>query len=76
MRTTINIDDDVLAAARALADQEGRALGTVVSELIRRGLEPRTTYRVDEGAFPTFEVSDAAPPISLDTVRRALEDND
>lgn len=38
MRTTLNIDDDVLFAARELAQREGKTAGQVVSELARRGL--------------------------------------
>mgnify|MGYP006273302559 FL=1 len=38
MRTTVAIDDDVLAAARALADRQQRSLGDVISDLARRGL--------------------------------------
>lgn len=37
MRTTLDIDDAVLAAARSLAAREGITLGAAVSELARRG---------------------------------------
>lgn len=38
MRTTLSIDDDVLAAARERARREGRPLGDVISHLARRAL--------------------------------------
>ena len=38
MRTTLDIDDDVLAAAKALARRERRSAGAVISELARRAL--------------------------------------
>jgi hypothetical protein len=38
MKTTLNIDDDVLEAARELAQREGRTAGQVLSALARRGL--------------------------------------
>jgi hypothetical protein len=38
MRTTLAIDDDILAAARHLALRERKPLGEIVSELARRGL--------------------------------------
>jgi hypothetical protein len=38
MRTTLDVDDRVLRAARALADQTGMSLGRAVSELALRGL--------------------------------------
>jgi hypothetical protein len=38
MRTTIDIDDDVLAATKDLAKAEGRSMGAVISDLARRAL--------------------------------------
>ncbi len=38
MRTTLAIDDDVLAAAKHLAQRQGRSTGEVVSSLARHGL--------------------------------------
>jgi hypothetical protein len=43
MRTTLAIDDDVLAAARAIARQKNRTVGEIVSELARAALRPRAT---------------------------------
>ena len=38
MRTTLDIDEDVLLRAKERARREGRAIGAVMSELARRGL--------------------------------------
>ena len=38
MRTTLDLDDDVLAAAKAIARRERRTAGEVVSDLARRSL--------------------------------------
>ncbi len=38
MRTTLNIDDDVLRAARELARREKKTAGQVISELARQAL--------------------------------------
>lgn len=40
MRTTLDIDDDVLIAAKELAAAQGSTAGKVLSELARRGLTP------------------------------------
>jgi hypothetical protein len=40
MRTTIVIDDDVLAAAKAIARQKNQTIGQVVSALARNSLHP------------------------------------
>lgn len=38
VRTTLDIDADVLQAAKELAERQGRTAGQVLSELARRGL--------------------------------------
>jgi hypothetical protein len=38
MRTTLDIDDDILQAAKELARVEKKTAGQVISELARRGL--------------------------------------
>lgn len=38
MRTTVAIDDDVLAAVRERARREGRSIGEVLSDLARQSL--------------------------------------
>lgn len=49
MRTTLNIDDDVLQAAKEIAANRGLSAGEVLSELARKALEPRSTPRVRNG---------------------------
>ncbi len=74
MRTTINLDDDVLRVARTLARERGDSLGAVLSDLARRGLRPlaQTAY---EGDFPVFKVREDAPPLTPDIVEGALADD-
>ena len=73
MRTTLNLDEDVMEAARALADSEGRPLGQIVSELARRGLAPRETRFGDEEGFPVFNVDQGAPAITGEMIDAALD---
>lgn len=40
MRTTLDVDDDVLAAVKSLADSRRTTAGKVISELARKALEP------------------------------------
>lgn len=75
MRTTLSIDDDVLEAARAIADQTRRSLGEVVSDLARRGLKPRPEAR-SRGALPSFTVSEKARLFTPEAVRRDLDDDE
>lgn len=72
MRTTVRIDDDVLQAAKSIAASHGRSLGEVLSELARRGLQPRPTAR--SGIVPVFDVDPNGPRITPEMVREALDD--
>lgn len=73
MRTTLDIDDDVVAAARELASAERRSLGSVISELARRGLTPA---KLDtDGDVPVIRVPAGAPPITPEMVLRALDED-
>jgi hypothetical protein len=73
VRTTLEIDDDVVAAARELAAGERRSLGSVISELARRGLTP-TRVEADDG-LPVIRVPPGTPPITAEMVRRALDED-
>lgn len=56
MRTTLQLDDDVLAAARTLARQQRLSLGAVISKLARQGL--RTPVQGSPGLeVPSLEAS-------------------
>jgi len=72
VRTTLNIDEDVVAAARELAAGERRSLGAVISELARRGLTP-ARVEVDDG-LPVIRVPAGMPPITPEMVRRSLDE--
>ena len=56
VRTTISIDEDVLQAARVLATAQRRSLGSVISDLARRGLAPRLERIGSEGGLPVFKI--------------------
>lgn len=69
MRTTLDIDEDVLRAAKSIARAQESSLGRVVSELARKGLAPGAS--ASNRGFPVFRVAPNAPPITEDMVRRA-----
>jgi hypothetical protein len=73
MRTTLEIDDDVMAAVRAVARATGRPLGRVVSELARAGLLRRDVTEPDDD-FPTVAVGPEASPITPEMVAAALDE--
>src|SRR5262245_44827097 len=53
MRTTLNLDDDLLHVAKQLAQQRGLSTGQVVSELVRQALEPKRPPKIRNGV-PLF----------------------
>ena len=44
MRTTLDIDDDVLAAAKELARRQRKTVGKLASELMREALRNRAMH--------------------------------
>jgi hypothetical protein len=48
MRTTLNLDDDVLIAAQELARRQNKTAGQLVSELVRQALQARTAGQATE----------------------------
>ena len=56
MRTTVNLDEDVLDLAKQLAAKRGLTAGQVISDLVRQALSagPKKAGRVRNGV-PLFE---------------------
>ena len=74
MRTTLDLHDDVLAAAKDLADARRTTLGEIVSELIRRALEPRRSPAVRNGVPLLPRRPSGAPRPSLTLVNRLRDE--
>ena len=73
MRTTLDVDDDALAGARAVAAERGVSVGAALSELARRSLRARRV--AIEGSIPRFTVDPGSPPITTEMVLAANEDS-
>ena len=74
VRTTLTIDDDVLAAAKAIAERQHKSLGEVISELSRRALHPAAKPRAVRNGVPLLPVSKASVPVTADLVNQLRED--
>jgi hypothetical protein len=73
MRTTLNLDDDVLQTLKEYAETRSLALGRAASDLVRRGLAAPVATRVVNG-FHVVTLPSKSPSIGDDHVRRLLED--
>ena len=77
MRTTLNIDDDVLEYAKSVAGGRQISIGQALSELARKGISAPVEMKKDPlSGFWTFEVPADAPKFGLEEVHRALEQDD
>lgn len=67
MRTTLDIADDVLAAAKAIGKEQGKTAGLVVSELARAGL--RKPVRVtSRNGVPVLAGREGGTPVTLEII--------
>ena len=56
MRTTLTIDDDVLSAAREMAEIENKSVGEVISTLARSSLSPEGSKLKTRNGVPLLKV--------------------
>ena len=76
MRTTLSIDSDILRAAKQLATAQSKSLGSVISDLARKGLKGPERKVGTRNGFPLFPVSDNAPVVTSEDVRQAEDEDD
>lgn len=75
MRTTLAIDDDVLAAARHLAEREERTVGEVISALARHGLvRGGRAPRAERNGIPLLASRKGSSPVTLELVNQLRDD--
>jgi hypothetical protein len=74
MRTTLSIDDDVLAAARELADYQQKSIGEVLSSLARKALMPAEPVQVIRNGVPQLPVKPGGGPVTLEIVNRLRDE--
>jgi len=69
MRTTLTIDDDVLAAVRQIADARGESMGHALSNLARSALVTHLS-RSERNGVRLLPVGENARGATLDDVNR------
>ena len=73
MRTTLNLDDDLLEILKNYADGRSIALGKAASELMRRGLDAPLQTKIVNG-FHAVVLPANSPKVTSEHVKRLLED--
>ena len=75
MRTTLDIDDDVLQAAKELGEMKKKTAGQMLSELARRALAPapQSKMRVRNGV-PLLPSRPDAPIMTMADVNRLRDE--
>lgn len=74
MRTTLALDDDVVVAARNIARRDGRTMGEVVSDLVRRSLKGEQSRVAARHDLPIFDRKDHSVVVTLDLVNALRDD--
>ena len=74
MRTTLNLAEDALIAARNIAQREHLPLGEAVSELIRRASSPSSGLK-KKGDIWVFALPDDAPRVTAAHVKALLDES-
>lgn len=76
MRTTIKIDDDVLLAARSLAERERKSVGEVLSALVRIALkgDPLARRPKSRNGIPLLPSTSHAKPVTMELVNQLRDE--
>jgi hypothetical protein len=75
MRTTLDIDADVLQAAKEIAENRGTTAGKVLSELARKSLSSGKEVQVRNGVPLMPRGPEGSPRLTMEMVN-ALRDED
>lgn len=77
MRTTVDLDEDILRISKDLAEERSQSLGRILSDLARRGLEPQRAASEKAPAkshgVPVLPRLPGAKPVTSKVVRELLE---
>ena len=75
MRTTLAIDDDILAAAKYLAERDQKTLGEVISALARQGLSRTTkTSKAQRNGIPLLPNRRGGMAVTLELVNQLRDE--
>ena len=74
MRTTLTIDDDVLAIAKAMAERQRKSVGEVISALARQAVRPEAARRSVRNGVPLLAVRQGTAPVTPELVNQLRDE--
>ena len=74
VRTTLDIDEDVLETAKELAARRGTTAGRVISDLVRSALTPREQHVKKRHGVPVLPVRKRTGLVTPEIVNRLRDD--
>ena len=77
MRTTIDLEDELLRTAKAIAEARSKTLSAVITDLAWRGLRADLAEDVSmRNGFPVLATRSGAQPVTPEHVAQLLDQDD
>jgi predicted DNA-binding ribbon-helix-helix protein len=74
VRTTLDLEEDVLLVAKEIARRQGVSIGKVLSDLARRALSRHDTTAATRNAVPPLPVQPGASVVTLELVNQLRDE--
>ena len=73
MRTTVDLENDVLKAIKEIARQRGVSIGKVLSDLARQAMRPQSSG-TERNGVPLFPIQPNAGIVTLELVNQLRDE--
>ncbi len=73
MRTTLDLDEDIVLVAKQIARQRGTTAGRVISEFVRDAMQPKSGAKLRNGV-PLFTPKKGAKKPHLELVNQLRDE--
>ena len=74
VRTTLSIDEDVLGAAKAMAERDHKTVGEVISSYARQGMRPAASRERTRNGIPLLPLRPDGGPVTLEMVNKLRDE--
>ena len=76
MRTTVDLDDELLRTAKAISEANHQTLSRVISDLAWKGLRPELPAYRKRNGFPVLRSSPSAQPVTIEHVNEMAAESE